>query len=479
MSAETLRTLAAAVTGTVVGDASVEITDVTHDSRQARPGSLFVAIPGEHVDGHDYIDQAVERGASAVAAERPVSATVPLLTVDSSRARLGRLAARVHGDPSKSMAVAGITGTNGKTTVAHLCESIFKAAGFEPGRMGTTGAKAGDRLIETGHTTPEASDLQRLLATMRADGVDAIAMEVSSHALALGRVEEVHFAVAGFTNLSQDHLDFHADMEDYYAAKRELFYRSPRAIVAIDDDWGRRLVAELPARVDVVTVGEGGDIWAGDVEESITGSTFDLSLGAETRSVVLPLAGSFNVSNALVAAGLAEALGAPTDAIVEGLGNCPQVPGRFEVIRSERGTVVVDYAHTPEAIEVAIAAARRLVRGRVIAVFGAGGDRDPHKRPLMGAAGCRADLAIVTNDNPRSEDPEKIVDEVLAGIPDGCDVVVELNRRKALQLAVDRSGSSDTVLLLGKGHEPGQAFADRIEPFDDRLEAARALEVSA
>lgn len=479
MFAETIRSLAAAVAGTVTGDATVPVTDVTHDSRQAGPGTLFVAIPGAHVDGHDYIAQAVGQGTSAVAVERPVSTTVPVLTVDSTRARLGKLAARVHGEPSKSLAVAGITGTNGKTTVAHLCESIFVAGGLRAGRMGTTGARSGDRHLETGHTTPEASDVQRLLATMRDDGVDAVAMEVSSHALALGRVEEVEFDVAAFTNLSQDHLDFHADMEDYFAAKRELFYRSPAAVIDLTDSWGRRLAAEVPRRVSVLAVGPDADIEAADVVASMSGSRFSLRLGGATRSVELPLAGTFNVSNALVAAGIADALGVPLDAIVSGIAQCPQVPGRFEVVRSPRGTIVVDYAHTPDAIELAIAAARRLASGRVIAVFGAGGDRDPHKRPLMGAAGCSADVAIVTNDNPRSEDPQKIVNDVLAGMPEDCEVVVELDRRKALELAVERSSPADTVLLLGKGHEPGQAFADRIEPFDDRREAARVLEVPA
>jgi len=477
--AETLRSLAAAVAGTVTGDASVAIADVTHDSRQARPGSLFVAIPGGHVDGHNFVQSAIDLGASAVAVERPVAVDVPVLALDSSRARLGRLAARVHGEPSKDLSVVGITGTNGKTTVAHLCESIFLAGGLRPGRMGTTGAVSGDQIIQTGHTTPEASEVHRLLATMRADGVDAVAMEVSSHALALGRVEEVEFEAAAFTNLSQDHLDFHTDMEDYFAAKRELFYRAPRAVVAVDGEWGRRLISEMPRGVEAISVGEGAAIQATGVAASLDGSEFQLHMGDEIRTVRLPLAGSFNVANALVAAGLATVLDLSVEAIVEGLSACPQVPGRFEVIRSSRGTIVVDYAHTPDAIEVAIADVRRLASGKVIAVFGAGGDRDPHKRPLMGAAGCRADLAIVTNDNPRSEDPQKIADEVLAGMPADCDVAVELDRRRALELALHRSTPSDTILLLGKGHEPDQAFADRIEPFDDRLEAARVLELPA
>lgn len=479
MSAETLRSLAAAVAGTVIGDPAVEIRDVTHDSRQVRPGTLFVALPGANVDGHDFVDQAVAGGASAVVVEHPVPVSAPVLVVDSSRARLGRLAARVHGEPSLEMAVLGITGTNGKTTIAHLCESILAAGGRRAGRIGTTGARSGEHVIDTGHTTPEASDVQRLLAMMRRDGVDAVAMEVSSHALALGRVEEVRFEAAAFTNLSQDHLDFHDDMEDYFAAKRELFYRAPRAVVSIEDAWGARLVRQIPDRVDIITVGVDGDIRAEDVVSTLAGSRFALRIDGASLAVELPLAGSFNVSNALMAAGLARAIGVAKDAIVAGLRECPQVPGRFEVLRSRRGTVVVDYAHSPEAIEKAIAAAQSLTKGRVIAVFGAGGDRDPHKRPLMGAAGCRADLAIVTNDNPRSEDPQKIVDEVVAGMRADCEFVVELDRRTALELAVAQSTPSDTVLLLGKGHEPGQAFADRVEPFDDRQEAARVLEVPA
>lgn len=479
MPAEPLRYLAAAVAGRVIGDDTVLIEDVTHDSRQVRPGSLYVAIRGANADGHDFVGEAAERGAAAVAVEREVACSVPLIVLDSSRARLGRLAARVHGEPSEDLAVVGITGTNGKTTVAHLCESIIAASGQRPGRMGTTGAKAGDRLVSTGFTTPEASDVQRLLALMRDDGVETVAMEVSSHALAMGRVDEVRFAAAAFTNLSQDHLDFHTSMEAYFAAKRELFQRAPRAVVVVDEPWGRRIVDELPPRVEVTTVGETAQIRATQVEASIDGSRFVLHLDGVEVPVSLPLVGSFNVSNALVAAGLCQALGIASDQIATGLRRCPQVPGRFEVIRSRRGTVVVDYAHTPDAIEAAVLAARRVTPGRVIAVFGAGGDRDPHKRPLMGAAACTADLAIVTNDNPRSEDPEKIVSEVMAGMPEGCVPEVELDRRRAIESAVDQSRPGDTILLLGKGHEPGQAFADRIEPFDDRREAARVLEVTA
>ncbi len=479
MSGESLRSLAAAVAGRVIGNPDVVIDDVTHDSRQVREGSLFVAIPGDHVDGHDYIASAVERGAGAVVSQREIVTTVPVLLVDSSRARLARLAARVHGDPSRNMAIVGITGTNGKTTVAHLCETIFAAGGLHAGRIGTTGAGSGGRHIETGHTTPEASEIQRLLAMMRSDGVTAVAMEVSSHALAFGRVEEIEFRAAAFTNLSQDHLDFHADMEDYFAAKRELFHRAPQAVVSIEDPWGRRLLGEIPPRVETLTVGAGGDIQAADVDASLSGSRFNLRLRDDTMPVEVPLAGSFNIANSLVAAGVAHLLGCSLDSIAEGLAGCPPVPGRFEVVRGVKGTIVVDYAHTPDAIVAAIETVRRLTTGRVIAVFGAGGDRDRRKRPLMGSAACRADLAILTNDNPRSEDPEAIADEVMAGMSGPCEVLVELDRRRALEIAVERAGPVDTVLLLGKGHEPGQSFGDRVEPFDDRLEAARVLGVQA
>lgn len=479
MHPETLRTLAAAVSGRIVGDASVEIRDVTHDSRQARPGSLFVAIRGAHFDGHQFVTQAAASGAAAIAVETETDLSLPQLIVDSTRGRLGRLASRVHGRPSRHVRVAGITGTNGKTTVAHLLESIFAAAGLTPGRIGTTGARSAGRQIDIGHTTPEASDLHRLLAQMRDDGVEAVAMEVSSHALALGRVEEVEFAVAAFTNLSQDHLDFHRTMDDYFAAKRELFHHTDRAVINTSGEWGRRLVDALPDRVEVVEVGPSGNVIAETVTHERTATSFDLVTPAGRTRVRLPLAGEFNVGNALVASGVAFSLGLPLDATAAGLAAAPPVPGRFEVITSTHGTVIVDYAHTPEAIETAIQAARDVTSGKIIAVFGAGGDRDREKRPLMAAAACRADEAFLTNDNPRSEDPDEIARQVLAGAPAGCDITVELDRRRALELAVARCGPDDTVLLLGKGHESGQTFADRTEPFDDRAEAARALGANA
>lgn len=479
MSGETLRGLAAAVSGRLVGDPDVAVRDVTHDSRQAGPGVLFVALRGATADGHDYLEDVVASGTPAVVVESEHDVGVPQLVVDSTRARLGRLSARVHGLPSRLLSVVGITGTNGKTTVVHMLESVFQSAGLTPGRIGTTGARSGARTLPTGHTTPEASEVQRLLATMVADGVEAVAMEVSSHALSYGRVEEVEFDVAAFTNLSQDHLDFHRSMEAYFAAKRELFFRAPRAVVPARDPWGERLVGELPPGVDVIRVGSGAAISAAEVDSSMAGSTFTLAVGSDETAVRLPLVGAFNVANALVAAGVATALGVSPDAVRVGLEQCPQVPGRFEVVRSPRGTVVVDYAHTPEAIEAAIEAARKVGTGRVLAVFGAGGDRDRDKRPLMGAAGCLADLAIVTNDNPRSEDPDDIAAQIVAGMPEGCEAIVELDRRRALELAVARAGPGDTVLLLGKGHEPGQVFADHVEPFDDRSEAVRVLEASA
>ena len=351
------------------------------------------------------------------------------------------------------------------------------AAGIASGRIGTTGARSGSSAVDIGFTTPEASDLHRLFAAMLLDGVESVAMEVSSHALALGRVEDVEFAAAAFTNLSQDHLDFHGSMEDYFAAKRELFFRAPTAVINIGDTWGERLAGQAPSSLDIMTVGLGGDLSARDVVSTIDGSTFTWLHGGSAGTARVPLAGSFNVENALVATGLALVMGLTPGAIEAGLAACPPVPGRFEVVRGERGTIVVDYAHTPEAIAKTVAAARQLTTGRLVAVFGAGGDRDRDKRPLMGAAACAADLAILTNDNPRSEDPEAIAEQVRAGMTGACDVVVELDRRAAIELAVGRANPGDTVLLLGKGHEPGQAFADHTEPFDDRAEAARVLEV--
>ncbi len=472
-----LGALAALTGGRLLGDPAVLVSEVTHDSRAAGPGVLFVAVRGFTIDGHRFVAQARAAGCPAVCVEEDPADGGPALVVPDSRAAMGPLAARVHGDPSQHLRLVGVTGTNGKTTTCHLVESIATAAGLVPAVVGTVGARIAGAAVAVGRTTPEAPDFQRLLAGMVAAGVEVAAVEVSSHALALGRVAGSRFAVAAFTNLTQDHLDFHPDMESYFQAKATLFTPglSDRAVIWVDDPYGARVAAATALPVLRVGWGEGADITAAGMELRLDGSSFRLVGAGDTVPVHLRLAGAFNVSNALVAAGIAAALGIAPDSIAAGIGALARVPGRFEIVETGRDcTVVVDYAHTPDGVAAVIAAARRLVgSGRVIAVVGAGGDRDRAKRPLMGEAAAAADLAFITSDNPRSEDPQAIIREVLAGAAAGpAQVRVEEDRRHAIRAALQAAGAGDVVLILGKGHETGQQFADHVVPFDDR-EVAR------
>lgn len=475
----TMSQLVEIVTGELIGEPSVRVDDVTHDSRNVRPGSLFVAVRGFKSDGHDYIARAVSSGAVAVCVEVPVEGlAIPQMVVEDSRAVLAHLAAAVHHWPARSLRIAGITGTNGKTTVAHLLESICIAAGLSAGRIGTTGACSAGRAIEIPRTTPEATDFQRLLGEMVADGVEVVAAEVSSHAMELGRVDQVVFDVVAFTNLSQDHLDFHGDMESYFSAKASLFNdsRARRAVINVSDPYGRR----LEDSIDLPTIRVGTDLLAESMELSPSLSRFNLVFGDQSVAVEMPLAGSFNVSNALVAAGCALALDIDLVDIRAGLAQIPQIPGRFEVIpNTGELSIVVDYAHTPDGVEHVIETARSLVSGSVIVVLGAGGDRDAGKRPAMGEAASAADRFFLTSDNPRSEPPEAIIAAVAAGVDrGGVELTIEPDRRAAIRAAIDGAGSGDIVLVLGKGHEPGQEIGNRIVEFDDRVVAAEEYAAS-
>ncbi|HUU61861.1 MAG TPA: UDP-N-acetylmuramoyl-L-alanyl-D-glutamate--2,6-diaminopimelate ligase [Acidimicrobiia bacterium] len=477
-----LAELAALVGGRVVGDPVTPVHDVSHDSRRAGPGVLFVAVRGFTVDGHRFVAAARAAGAAAVCVEEDPGDGGPALLVTDTRAVLGPLAARVHGDPSHRLRLVGVTGTNGKTTVTHLLESIAGAAGLAPALVGTVGARIAGVPEEVLRTTPEAPDFQRLLARMVSAGVEVAAVEVSSHALALGRVAGSRFAVAAFTNLSRDHLDFHPDMEAYYRAKASLFSpeMAEQAVIWVDDPAGERLASETALSVTRVGLRRPAAVSALDPAMGLRGSSFILVGAGEPISVRLNLAGEFNLANALVAAGVAAVLGIPSDSIAAGIGAVTTVPGRFEIVETEKDcTVVVDYAHTPDGVAVVIETARRLAGpGRVIAVVGAGGDRDRAKRPLMGAAAAGADLAFITSDNPRSEDPGAIIEQVVAGAAGGpAELRIEADRRLAIRAALSAARRGDVVLILGKGHEQGQQFADRVIPFDDRLvareEAAR------
>jgi UDP-N-acetylmuramoyl-L-alanyl-D-glutamate--2,6-diaminopimelate ligase len=436
------------------GDASVDVTGVTHDSRQVGPGSLFCCVPGRVTDGHDHAPGAVAAGAVALLCERPLDLPVAQVVVADARATMGPVAAAFHGHPSASMDVVGVTGTNGKTTTTFLLQAILEAAGRPTGVIGT---------LSGARTTPEAPELQARLAELRDEGRRAVAMEVSSHALALDRVAGTRFRVAVFTNLSRDHLDFHETMEDYFAAKARLF--EPRyadvAVVNADDPRGRLLAdaASVPTRTYSLH----------DVEGLELGATTSTGTWRGHRLVV-PLGGSFNVANALAALGAAVELGVDEATAVAGLAGAAQVPGRFEVVTTDQPfQVVVDYAHTPDGVEQVLKAARAVAAGRVLVVLGAGGDRDWDKRPMMGEAAARhADVVVVTSDNPRSEDPEVIAAAVAAGAAGHRDVRVELDRRAAIELAVHDARPGDVVVVAGKGHETTQTIGDRVLPFDDR-----------
>jgi UDP-N-acetylmuramoyl-L-alanyl-D-glutamate--2,6-diaminopimelate ligase len=443
------------------GASSVEIRDVTHDSNAVVEGSVFVCIVGRHHDGHDYAHQAVSRGAVALVCERllDVPDEVTQIVVGDARSVMAKASAVLWDHPSRDLTVVGVTGTAGKTSVTHVLASIFKAAGSQASIRGTL---SGPR------TTPESSDLQRWLRSEHERGVMAVAMEVSSHSLSLHRVDEIDFDVAVFTNLGRDHLDFHHSMDEYFEAKASLFeaHRCGHAVVNRDDVWGRRLIGRLEGLVGLTSFGVDDVV---DVELTARGSRFVWSgLAMHTR-----LLGRYNLVNVIAAATAARCLGIDDAAITKGVEAVEPVPGRLEVIAGAR-TVVVDYAHKPEALVAALTSVRELTDGRVLVVFGAGGDRDRSKRPLMGAAAqTHADEAWVTSDNPRSEDPVRIIEEVTAAMTDPHILV---DRRAAIRAAVAASEKSDIVVIAGKGHETTQTIGDEVLPFDDRVEALGAIE---
>jgi UDP-N-acetylmuramoyl-L-alanyl-D-glutamate--2,6-diaminopimelate ligase len=481
----------------IVGDGSVEIAELAYDSRKAGPGTLFFCVPGEKVDGHEFAAKVVEAGAVGLVVERELKLDVAQVVVGDARAAMAPLAARFWGDPTSQLRVVGVTGTNGKTTTAFLIREILEGAGISCGLLGTVKQVVGGVADEVERTTPEAIDLQATFRRMLDGGDRACAMEVSSHAMALRRADAIEFEVALFTNLTQDHLDFHEDMEDYFQAKRKLFEAGPgTSIVNVDDPYGRRLAQEFDC-VTFSAEGAEADYAAREVRFDAGGAEFTVVLPAQTptglkhpymegnRSVGGEVAvrtgmpGHFNVANALGAFAAAQALGIGAEAVAAGLARAARVPGRFEPVDEGQGfAVLVDYAHTPDSLENVLRAARRLTAGRLIAVFGAGGDRDRDKRPKMGRAGADlADLAVVTSDNPRSEQPAAIVAEVAAGADGGAEKVeVEVDRRAAIALALGRAEPGDTVVIAGKGHEQGQEFEDgRKIPFDDREVAREEL----
>jgi UDP-N-acetylmuramoyl-L-alanyl-D-glutamate--2,6-diaminopimelate ligase len=455
----------------------VEITGLAYDNRAVAPGTLFFCVPGFTRDGHDFAPDAVERGAAALVVTRPLGLGVPEVLVDDVRAAMARAAARFCGDPTAELAVVGVTGTNGKTTTAFLVRELLESAGRQCGLLGTVKSVVGGEERTVVRTTPEAIDLQRTFREMLDAGDEACAMEISSHALELRRADGIHVAVAVFTNLTQDHLDFHPTMEDYFLAKRRLFASELAAarVANVDDPYGARLASEFP---DTVTFGidAEADFRAVGVRSGLLGSEFTAETPDGAFAVQLPLPGRFNVLNALGAWAAVRELGVPAAAVAGALERAGRVPGRFEPVdEGQPFAVLVDYAHTPDSLENVLRAAREVADGRVIVVFGAGGDRDRGKRPLMGEIASRlADLVLVTSDNPRSEEPEAIIDEIVAGAAGP--VERDADRRASIARAVGLATAGDVVVIAGKGHEQGQEFAGgRKEPFDDVTVAREAL----
>lgn len=472
-----LSAVAAAVPGAEIrGDASIQVGEATFDSRQVVPGALFFCVPGARADGHDFAGDAARSGAAALVVERWLDLDLAQVVVPSARGTMGPMSAVVFGEPAHSLTIVGVTGTNGKTTVVHLLDAVLRAAGQRTGAIGTVGAHVAGDPIPVARTTPEAPDLQRLLARMRDDGVTTVAMEVSSHALDQGRVGGVVFDAAVFTNLSQDHLDHHGSMESYFEAKASLFApgRTEHALVNLDDPWGRRL---LDVAVPITTYGldPGADVRAEDVRATVDGLTFRVG----DREVTSLLRGAFNVSNCLAAIASSGVIGVDTEDAIRGVASAGQVAGRMEPVGPGQDfLVVVDYAHTPDSIRTVLAAARPLATGRVIVVFGCGGDRDRAKRFPMGAAATEgADLTVITTDNPRSEDPTDIIADVERGAAaSGGRYVVEPDRRSAIRLALGDARPGDVVVVAGKGHESEQELAGRSVPFDDRVVVREELE---
>jgi UDP-N-acetylmuramoyl-L-alanyl-D-glutamate--2,6-diaminopimelate ligase len=476
--------LAARVPGAVLhADPSLVVTDVTHDSRKAGVGSLFVAIRGLAVDGNAFAEAARKKGAVAVASEQPPQAGLPWLRVKDAREALALLSAASLGNPAGELELVGVTGTNGKTTTAALIDAVLRAAGRRVGLLGTVQYRIGDRLAEASRTTPESSDLQRLFREMVDTGCTHAVLEVSSHSLALKRVYGCAFRVAVFTNLTRDHLDFHGDMDAYFAAKRILFEELLRndgcAVVNLDDDRGATLAKVTRDRVLTYALERQADIRAEGIRLSLAGMSFRATTPVGDLEVRSPLLGRFNVQNMLAAVGAAIGLGIAKDTIVKGLEALSGVPGRMERVDSGQDfTVVVDYAHTDDALKNLLETVRELAPRRVITVFGCGGDRDRTKRSLMGAVASRlSDVAIVTSDNPRSEPPEAILDEIQSGMggAHAAERLSIVDRREAITKAVELARAGDAVVIAGKGHETYQVLRDRTAPFDDRQVARDAL----
>ncbi|MDQ4086186.1 MAG: UDP-N-acetylmuramoyl-L-alanyl-D-glutamate--2,6-diaminopimelate ligase [Actinomycetota bacterium] len=489
-AAVSLRTVARWVSGTVRGP-DAEVTGLTLNSRLVEPGDLYAALPGSRVHGAEFAAAALRSGAAGVLTDPAgagmlADADVAVCVVERPRSVLGALAARLYDDPAAALTTVGITGTHGKTTTTYMCEAGLRGAGVGSGVIGTVGTRIDGRFVKTTLTTPEAPELHAMFALMREQGVRACAMEVSSHALVMGRVDGVVYDLAVFLNLGRDHLDFHRDVEDYFQAKASLFtpQRAARALVNVDDAHGRRLVEEAGVPVRTMSAdGRDADWRAVDVRLRADGADFDvLAPDGSRHRAGIGMPGPFNVANALAAIAALAEVGYPVEPVVGGLSGLTGVPGRIERVDAGQDFVtVVDYAHKPDAVTAVLTALRTVTPGRVVTVIGAGGDRDRGKRPMMGAAASRlSDVLVVTDDNPRTEDPAHIRAELLAGARDVAETeraeLMEIgDRRAAIRQAVALARPGDCVLVAGKGHEQGQEVAGVVHPFDDRVVVWEAL----
>lgn len=479
---------------TIIGDADRPILGVAYRSDQVKPGDVFCCIVGLKADGHAFAQDAVDRGATVLVVERMLEVKgdndVTFILVNDTRKAMAHLAAHFYRMPTQDLSLVGITGTNGKTTTAHLVEHIASTLGKTTGMIGTVGIDIAGKALPADHTTPESCDLQHIFAEMRDAGCDVVAMEVSSHALDLDRVWDSTFAVTAFTNLTQDHLDYHKTFEAYFAAKRRLFsadYPAKR-VINIDSTWGERLVADALEQGDeVITTGfaENADLHPIEIAYDVARTRIVLGVRGEAIAFEYPLVGKFNVENVMTAFGIALELGFAPHDIARALSDVPPVPGRIEHVmlgagegsdRAREIAVYVDYAHTPDAIEKALASVKQLTKGKTIVVFGCGGDRDATKRPLMGKAALAADFAVVTSDNPRTESPDAIIEDIVAGMQEcGERFSVEPDRKRAIEHALSLAHPGDSVLIAGKGHEDYQIIGTTKHPFDDRSVARQAL----
>jgi UDP-N-acetylmuramoyl-L-alanyl-D-glutamate--2,6-diaminopimelate ligase len=466
----------------ICGGTECEITGLVCDSRRVTPGALFVALHGEHVDGVAYIEDAAQRGAAAVVSQSPCAfgGGLPCVQVADARLALAQVAGTFYGHPAERLCTVGITGTNGKTTVSFMLREIFKAAGRRPGLLGTVRYEIGDRVLPASRTTPEAPDIQAMFAQMERAGCDSAVMEVSSHALAQHRVRGILYDAAVFTNLTQDHLDYHGTLEEYFNVKSHLFNQVRRfAVINGDDPWGKRLLDEKKHLAGRISYGfqEGSNVRGINPVTDTKGSRMRVQSPWGDTDIKLQLIGRFNLYNALAAFAAAAALGIPVETIVKALAEMQCVPGRLEAVENNKGKrVFVDYAHTDDALKNVLETLREITPGKLIVVFGCGGNRDKGKRPLMGKVAARlADYSIITNDNPRSEIPEKIAADITAGFDSERKYEIVLDRKAAIARGLELTGKKDVLLVAGKGHETCQEFNGTIFPFDDREAVREAL----